>query len=248
MVACRAHNPKVVGSIPTPATKSFRGNVGFYMTQSAMVLLSGGQDSATCLAWSLNRFSSVQAICFDYGQRHRVELECAQALAKEAQINLQILPLDIFSSLTHNALTSSTVPIESEVDGLPNTFVPGRNLIFLTTAAIAAYQKGCRTLVTGVCQTDYSGYPDCRDDFVTSAQKSISLALDDEFAIETPLMFLTKAQTVELMQSLGKLYWYGMTHTCYEGLRPACGVCPACKLRLQGFQNAGIQDPLTYKI
>ena len=175
-----------------------------------------------------------------------MELECAQALAKEAQINLKILPPDLFSSLTQNALTSSTVPIESEADGLPNTFVPGRNLIFLTTAAIAAYQQGCRTLVTGVCQTDYSGYPDCRDDFVTSAQTSISLALDDAFTIETPLMFLTKAQTVELMQSLGKLHWYGMTHTCYEGVRPACGQCPSCLLRLNGFKEAGLKDPLDY--
>ncbi len=245
VVACRAHNPKVVGSIPTPATKSFREN-WIFMTNSAMVLLSGGQDSATCLAWALERYDSVQAICFDYGQRHRVELECAKDLAREASIPLKIMPLDIFSSLTQNALTSSTLTIESSSDGLPNTFVPGRNLIFLTTAAIAAYQQGCRTLVTGVCQTDYSGYPDCRDDFVQSAQSSISLALDDAFTIETPLMYLTKSQTVKLMQSLNKLHWYGMTHTCYEGLRPACGRCPSCLLRLKGFQDAGIPDPLDY--
>ncbi len=213
----------------------------------ALVLLSGGQDSATCLAWSLTRFAEVSAVCFDYGQRHRVELELARELAKEAGVSFEVLGFDLFSSLTRNSLTSLDMEIDTEDGELPNTFVPGRNLMFLTVAAIAAYQRGCRTLVTGVCQTDYSGYPDCREPFVEATQKAISLALDVPFTVETPLMHLTKAATVLMMKELGKLDWYARTHTCYEGLRPACGTCPACVLRLKGFEEAGISDPLDYQ-
>lgn len=217
------------------------------MPNDAIVLLSGGQDSATCLAWAKSRYDNVRAICFDYGQRHRVELSQADRLATVANVPFEILDFDLFSKLTQNALTSHDMDIETQEGELPNTFVPGRNLFFFVIAAIAAYQRGIRTLVAGVCQADYSGYPDCREDFVQSAQNTIGLALDVDFKIETPLMYLSKAQTVHLMQDLGHLEWYQMTHTCYEGVRPACGQCPACLLRLNGFKEAGVNDPLDYQ-
>ena len=136
--------------------------------------------------------------------------------------------------------------ITESSDGLPNTFVPGRNALFLTMAASFAYQKQIRTIYTGVCETDYSGYPDCRAPFIDAIAKAIGLAMDTSFDIRTPLMTKTKADTVKWMQSLGRLDWYADTHTCYEGHRPACGKCPACTLRLRGFSEAGLSDPIAY--
>ena len=214
--------------------------------KQAVILLSGGQDSATCLAWALNQGFSIKAIQFDYNQRHNIELSAAKKLCKQLNIDLACLSVPQFSQLNPNSLTHD-LPVSQDQNGLPSSFVPGRNLIFLNLAAIYAYQLGITELITGVCQTDFSGYPDCREDFIKSAQQSISLALDKPISIHTPLMHLSKADTVRLMDSLGCLDWYALTHTCYEGLSPACGQCPACKLRLKGFEQAGIKDPLKYQ-
>lgn len=215
---------------------------------SALVLLSGGQDSTTCLAWAKSTFDKVFALTIDYGQRHRIEIEQAKIIVQLASVDHGILTTDIFSKMSKNALTHDDVEIDAEGETqLPSTFVPGRNLVFLSLAAIKAYQLGLRDIVVGVCQTDYSGYPDCREDFVHSIEQSVSLAMDTKFVIHTPLMHLTKAQTVELMRDLGKIDWLKESHTCYEGLRPACGKCPACVLRLKGFAEAEVKDPLEYK-
>ncbi|MDH3547070.1 MAG: 7-cyano-7-deazaguanine synthase QueC, partial [Gammaproteobacteria bacterium] len=157
------------------------------------------------------------------------------------------LPIDTFVALGGNALTDVTVEVRDEPDpstGLPNTFVPGRNLIFLTYAAAFAYRRGIQNLVTGVAQTDYSGYPDCREETIKSLQESIRLGMESDITIHTPLMHRSKKETVELAQALGALPAMAMTHTCYNGERPPCGQCPACQLRARGFAEAGIADPL----
>eukprot|EP01047_Picozoa_sp_COSAG01_P032160 COSAG01_NODE_2312_length_7938_cov_4.108687_4_plen_225_part_00 len=210
----------------------------------ATVLLSGGQDSATCLAWALDRFEVVYALGFDYGQRHRIEIELAQQLCKKANVNYHCISLDFIKKLGKNALTDHKAPIITQQNGLPSTFVPGRNLLFLGTAAAWAYQHQCYDLITGVCQSDFSGYPDCRENFIDSMENSLHLAMDADFKIHCPLMQLSKADSVRLMQDLGKLDWYALTHTCYEGQRPPCGRCPACLLRQKGFDEAGIADPI----
>lgn len=214
------------------------------ISEKVLVLLSGGQDSATCLAIAQTEFLHVETLGFYYGQRHQIELEQAKSLAKMVQVPFEILDLSLLSQLTHNSLTHSGLKIETKPGELPNTFVDGRNMLFLTFAAIYAKQKGIHYIYTGVCQTDYSGYPDCRDDFIQSLNQTLNLAMEYPFQIVTPLMWLTKAQTVQRMQELGRLDWYRMTHTCYEGMRPPCGKCPACLLRQKGFDEAGVVDPL----
>ena len=215
------------------------------MQKSAIVLHSGGQDSTTCLVWALKKFKNVEVISFDYGQRHKAELKAAKTIAKKLNLPHKIIKLPIIKKLTKNALTDKSIKIKTGKD-LPSTFVDGRNQMFLTVAAIYAKQKGIKDLVTGVCQTDYSGYPDCRDEFIKSMQKTLRLAMEYQFTIHTPLMFLTKAESIKLMQKLGKLDLLKYTHTCYEGSKLACGKCPACKLRLKGFKEAGIKDPILY--
>jgi 7-cyano-7-deazaguanine synthase len=213
----------------------------------ALILFSGGQDSTTCLAWALENFDHVEAVVFDYGQRHQVELEAAAKIAATTNVPLKTVKLDIFSQLTDNALTNHDKELTpGNEEELPSSFVPGRNLIFLSTAAIHAQQQGITNLITGVCQTDYSGYPDCRDDFVKSLETTINLAMESKIRIHTPLMFLTKAETVKMMMDLGKIGLLADSHTCYEGQRPACGKCPSCKLRLKGFEEAGVEDPVGY--
>ena len=214
----------------------------------ALVLLSGGQDSTTCLALALEEFpNGVHALAFDYGQRHRIELEQAQKIANIAGVPLQILDTRWLAGLSTNALTDPSLPI-THLDGkLPSTFVDGRNLFFLSLAAVIAKQKNIHTLYTGVCETDFSGYPDCRADFIQSLNQTLNLGLAYTLKIATPLMWLTKGETVLLMQKLGHLDWYAHSHTCYEGLRPACGKCPACKLRQKGFDDAQLKDPLEYR-
>lgn len=215
----------------------------------ALIIFSGGQDSTTCLAWARANYDKVQAITFDYGQRHRCELESATKICQLTGTPQKVLKTDLFSELSENALTNHSAEITNgSATELPSTFVPGRNLIFLTLAAIHAHQLGISEIITGVCQTDYSGYPDCREAFIKSAEQTISLALDQEMRIHTPLMHLTKAQTVKMMQDLGQIDLLKHSHTCYEGKRPACGHCPACKLRLKGFKEAGITDPLQYEL
>ena len=217
------------------------------MKHDAIVLLSGGQDSATCLAKALQEHSSILSICFDYGQRHKVEITQAKKLADMSGSEFLLLDMSFLKNYTSNALTQSDQAIVHTENDLPSTFVPGRNAMFLNAAAIIAYERGINTIFTGVCQTDYSGYPDCRETFIASMNQSLNLAMDTSFKIKTPLMHLTKSETVLLMHSLGKLDWYADTHTCYEGDRPACGECPSCKLRLKGFKEANIEDPLAYK-
>ncbi len=215
----------------------------------ALVVFSGGQDSTTCLYWAMDRFGPdrVVALTFDYGQRHRIELEAAADVARFAGVPHVELPIDTFAALGGNALVDEQVAIEapdSEVGELPSTFVPGRNLVFLTFAAAYAYQSGITDLVTGVAQTDYSGYPDCREATLEALRRALSLGMECDFALHTPLMFLSKRETVELAVSLGALPALGLSHTCYEGVRPPCGRCPACVLRAKGFAEAGVADPL----
>lgn len=215
----------------------------------ALVLLSGGQDSTTCLYWAIDKYGAdrVTAISFDYGQRHRVELECAAKIAATVGVTYVCLPIDTFSALGGDALTDSEVQVQNELDsvtGLPNSFVPGRNLIFLTYAAAYAYQHDIGHLVAGVAQTDYSGYPDCRRETLDSLQETLRLGMECDVQIHAPLMQKSKKETVELARDLGALDAMGETHTCYNGERPPCGQCAACLLRAKGFEEAGIGDPL----
>ncbi|MDH3339301.1 MAG: 7-cyano-7-deazaguanine synthase QueC, partial [Gammaproteobacteria bacterium] len=191
----------------------------------ALVLLSGGQDSTTCLYWAIERFGrqAVTAISFDYGQRHRIELDCAATIADKAGVSYVCLPINTFAALGGDALTETGVDVRGDLDtetGLPNTFVPGRNLIFLSFAAAYAYQRRIRHLVTGVAQTDYSGYPDCRSQTIESMQETLRLGIESDVRVHTPLMHKSKKETVELARELGALDAMADTHTCYNGVRP----------------------------
>ncbi|MDJ0814432.1 MAG: 7-cyano-7-deazaguanine synthase QueC [Woeseiaceae bacterium] len=215
----------------------------------ALVLLSGGQDSTTCLYWAIDRYGrdNVTTLSFDYGQRHRIELDCAAAIAGHARVDHRCLPIDTFTALGGDALTDAGIDVANETDatsGLPNTFVPGRNLVFLTYAAALAWRLGVDNLVTGVAQTDYSGYPDCRENTLAALQQALRLGMESNVQIHAPLMHLSKRETVELARDLGGLDAMALTHTCYNGLRPPCGECPACLLRAKGFAAAGVEDPL----
>jgi len=217
--------------------------------EKALVVLSGGQDSTTCLHWAIDRFgrAGVSSITFDYGQKHRIELDCARDVAAAAGVANVCLPIDTFAALGGDALTDASVAVSDAVDEeseLPVTFVAGRNLIFLTFAAAFAYRHDARHLVTGVAQTDDSGYPDCREETIAALQKAIALGMDREFTIHTPLMHRSKRETVELAVRLGALDAMALTHTCYNGCRPPCGECQACRLRAKGFAEAGVRDPL----
>ncbi|WP_156290063.1 7-cyano-7-deazaguanine synthase QueC [Oceanobacillus salinisoli] len=206
----------------------------------AMVVFSGGQDSTTCLFWALENFDEVEAVTFDYNQRHAEEIECAKDIADELGIKHHILNMDLLNQLTPNALTRADIEVEDGKDGeLPNTFVPGRNLVFLSFAGILANQVGAKHIITGVCETDFSGYPDCRDDFVKSLNVSLNLAMDERLVIHTPLMWLNKAETWKLADDLGKLnYIRTKTLTCYNGIKgDGCGTCPSCQLRLKGYEE-----------
>ena len=215
----------------------------------ALVVLSGGQDSTTCLYWAIDRFGNdcVSSVTFDYGQRHRIELDCARRVAAETGVSNVCLPIDTFAALGGDALTDTSIDV-TEVAGtgteLPATFVAGRNLIFLTFAAAYAYRHNIRHLVAGVAQTDYSGYPDCREETIKALQDAIRLGMDSDVEIHTPLMHLSKKETVELAVQLGALDAMALTHTCYNGQRPPCGRCAACELRAKGFAEAGVPDPL----
>ncbi len=222
------------------------------MQAKALVVLSGGQDSTTCLYWAIKNFgaANVCSITFDYGQRHRIELDCARDVAAFAGVENTVLPINTFSAIGGDALTDSGIAVSSDVsadNGLPNTFVPGRNLIFLTYAAAFAYRRDIENIVTGVAQTDYSGYPDCREETMRALQAALNLGMESELRIHTPLMHLSKCETVELASELGALPAMALTHTCYNGERPPCGQCPACELRARGFAEAGIDDPLVNK-
>ncbi len=213
----------------------------------ALVILSGGQDSATCLFWAAKRFERLTCITFDYGQRHRVELECAQRLAQSVNAPWALIPINSLSALSDNALTSNKIGVNeaSSFNGLPATFVPGRNAIFLTLAAAHAAPQGIHDLVLGACETDFSGYPDCRDSFLASMETSLTKAMDFEMRIHRPLMWLDKAQTFALADELGVLdRVVRETHTCYEGDHKSlhawgygCNNCQACELRRKGYEE-----------
>jgi 7-cyano-7-deazaguanine synthase len=223
---------------------------------SALVLFSGGQDSATCLAWALERFEHVETLGFDYGQRHRIELECrAQFRERIVAIMPQVsgrlgddhmIDLSVLGTISDTAMTRE-IEIVATANGLPNTFVPGRNLMFMTIAGAIGYRRGLRVLVGGMCETDFSGYPDCRDDTLKALQVALNLGMDSRFVLETPLMWLDKADTWRLAESLGGAALVDLirtdTHTCYLGERGllhdwgyGCGECPACKLRKRGYE------------
>ncbi len=211
---------------------------------NALVLFSGGQDSTTCLFWALKHFNNVTALCFDYGQRHKNELQSAQNIADIAEIKLSCLKISLFEQLGGNALTGDEALESAHDSTLPNTFVPGRNLIMLSAGAAFAYQRDINHIVTGVCETDYSGYPDCRDDTIKALQATLNLGMEARFCLHTPLMFLSKAETVKLARELGALNALAYSHTCYAGEYPPCQECAACKLRAKGFERAGVTDPL----
>jgi 7-cyano-7-deazaguanine synthase len=216
--------------------------------EKALVILSGGQDSTTCIFWAIDRFgkNAVETLSFDYGQRHRIELVAAADVANYAGVRNTVLPINTFGKLGGNSLTDDSVEMPNTVssEGLPATFVPGRNLIFLTFAAAYAWRYDIRNLVTGVAQTDYSGYPDCRRATIDALEETLLLALERRMTIHTPLMHLSKKETVLLAKELNAMDALALTHTCYNGSRPPCGECAACILRARGFAEAGIPDPL----
>ncbi len=224
---------------------------------AALVLFSGGQDSTTCLAWALSHYARVETIGFDYGQRHAVELTVRPTVL--ARLRAQwpdwdsrlgedhMIDLSLISKISQTAMTEN-IAIETQANGLPNTFVPGRNLLFMTVAATVAYRRGLTVLVGGMCETDFSGYPDCRDDTMKALQVALNLGMDTRLKLETPLMWRDKCQTWELARELGGQQLVDLiradTHTCYLGERGTlhdwgygCGGCPACALRARGYQQ-----------
>lgn len=207
--------------------------------EKAMVVFSGGQDSTTCLIWAMQEFDEVEAVTFHYGQRHELEIECAKNIAKELGVKHRILDMSLLGQLTPNALTRDDIEIEEKEGELPSTFVDGRNLLFLSFAAVAAKQIGARHIVTGVCETDFSGYPDCRDVFIKSMNVTLNLSMDYPFVIHTPLMWLNKEETWKLADDLESLdFVRTKTLTCYNGvIADGCGECPACKLRKRGLDD-----------
>ncbi|MCP2138566.1 7-cyano-7-deazaguanine synthase [Rhizobium sp. SLBN-94] len=227
------------------------------MTSTALVLFSGGQDSSTCLAWALDRYERVETLGFDYGQRHRIELDCRDTLRRELSAmnstwaerlgDDHTISLASLGEISATALTNQ-IAIEMEDTGLPNTFVPGRNIIFLTFAAALAYRRGLKHIVGGMCETDYSGYPDCRDDTIKALQVALNLGMEKRFVLDTPLMWIDKAATWQLAKDLGGLALVDLivrdSHTCYLGERGefhdwgyGCGTCPACYLRAKGYEK-----------
>lgn len=225
------------------------------MHTSALVLFSGGQDSTTCLAYALDRYARVETIAFDYRQRHSVELEARLVVLDKIRTQFpqwahklgedHLLDLAVLGAVSETSLTRETA-FKMESNGLPNTFVPGRNLLFLTLAAALAYRRDLQVIVAGVCETDFSGYPDCRDDTMKAMQLALSLGMDKRYLIETPLMWIDKAATWRLAHQVGGTGLVDLiiehTHTCYLGDRThrhpwgyGCGACPACELRAKGY-------------
>lgn len=225
--------------------------------KGALVLFSGGQDSAVCLGYALDRYSRVETVGFDYGQRHNVELDCRQRVREALKQNFpawsarlgedHVIDISSFGAISETSLTSDSEIVMLE-SGLPSTFVPGRNLVFFVYASALGYRRGLNTLVGGMCETDYSGYPDCRDATLRALQEAIRLGTDAPFSIDTPLMWRSKAQTWSLAQDLGGSAFVDLiceeTHTCYAGTRETrhpwgygCGACPACELRAKGYRE-----------
>lgn len=214
----------------------------------AVVLFSGGQDSTTCLWWARSRYDAVRAVSIDYGQRHRTELAAAKRIAALAGVPHEVLRVDALKQLGGNALVDGSQAVEATggLNGLPSTFVPMCNVLFLTLAAARAVQWGASDVVCGACETDYSGYPDCRRATLDAVEAALSLAVDSSVRVVTPLMAMTKADTVRLARTLpGCWEALALSVTCYRGKRPGCGGCPACVLRSRGFADAFEADPAT---
>ena len=207
----------------------------------ALVVISGGQDSTTCLLWALKRYEKVTTISFDYGQRHKLELECAAEICKELGVENTVVNLSSLNELAPNSLTRSDMKVDEDAPetGTPNTFVEGRNMVFLTYAAIFAKTPGITDIITGVSESDFSGYPDCRDIFIKSLNTTLNLAMDYDFDVITPLMWIDKEQTWELADKLGGFDLVReKTLTCYNGIQgDGCGECPSCKLRKEGLDK-----------
>lgn len=207
--------------------------------ESAVVVFSGGQDSTTCLLWARKHYKKVYAVSFDYNQRHKLELQCARDICEKLEVEHTVLDMKLLNQLAPNSLTRMDMTVDENAPetGTPNTFVDGRNMVFLTFVAIFAKQKGVHDIITGVSQSDFSGYPDCRDVFIKSLNVTLNLAMDYEFDIITPLMWIDKEQTWELADRLGGFDLVrNMTLTCYNGIKgDGCGHCPACKLRKKGL-------------
>ena len=207
----------------------------------ALVVYSGGQDSTTCLFWAKKQFDQVFAIAFDYGQRHLVELEAARKIAETADVPLQVFQLNLLSGVSHNALTDTAIAVESDKPEHrpPNTLVEGRNMLFLTYAAIFAKVNGIHNLITGVGQADFSGYPDCRNEFILSLNQTLNLSMDYEYHIHTPLMWLDKSEIWQMADDLGVFEIVrDQTVTCYHGIAgEGCGTCPSCSLRNRGLNK-----------
>lgn len=207
--------------------------------EKALVVLSGGQDSTTCLFWAKKRYKEVLAVSFDYNQKHKLELECAKEICQKHGVEHHILDLKLLNQLAPNSLTRADIKVDKDApkEGTPNTFVDGRNLLFLSFAAVFAKQRGISNIITGVSQSDFSGYPDCRDVFIKSLNVTLNLAMDYQFVLITPLMWINKAETWKLADDLGVLdIIKNDTLTCYNGIKGnGCGECPACKLRKHGY-------------
>lgn len=208
--------------------------------EKAIVVFSGGQDSTTCLFWAKKRFKEVIAVSFNYNQKHKLELECAKEICKKYSVEHHILDLGLLNQLAPNSLTRTDIKVDkdSPKDSLPNSFVDGRNMLFLTFVGVFAKQRGINNIITGVSQSDFSGYPDCRDVFIRSLNTTLDLAMDYEFVIHTPLMWIDKAETWKLANDLGVLDVVKKeTLTCYNGIKgDGCRECPACKLRNRGYK------------
>ncbi len=209
--------------------------------EAALVVFSGGQDSTTCLFWAKKHFKKVYALSFIYGQKHVKEVELARSIAEKAEVEFDVMDVSFIGHLGRNSLTDTSIHMDEEkpADSFPNTFVPGRNLFFLSIAAVYAREHGVNHIVTGVSQTDFSGYPDCRDSFIKSLNVTLNLAMDEQFVLHTPLMWIDKAQTWALADRLGVLDLIRHeTLTCYNGIPgDGCGHCPSCKLRREGLEK-----------
>lgn len=207
----------------------------------AVVVFSGGQDSTTCLFWAKKRFNEVIAVSFDYNQKHKLELECAKDICKKHGVEHHILDLSLLNQLAPNSLTRADIEVDKETpkDELPNSFVDGRNMLFLSFVAVFAKQRGTGHIITGVSQSDFSGYPDCRDGFIKSMNVTLNLAMDYEFVIHTPMMWINKEETWKMADDLGVLdIIRDETLTCYNGIKGSgCGECPACVLRNKGYED-----------
>ena len=211
--------------------------------EKVLVVLSGGQDSSTCLLWAVKTFPEVLTITFNYNQRHRLEIDSAQDITDYLCVPHEVIHLPMIRELTTSPLLGSAK--NPNIGNLPATFIPGRNILFLTCAAMYAHKYGIHTIITGVCETDYSGYPDCREETIKSLEQTLTLGMEWKINILTPLMKLTKAESINLIKDYPEAEpVLRMTHTCYRNEFPPCGECDACKLRAKGFAEAGMEDPI----